>query len=258
MITAPYPLAGTTLERPHTAAAPVRRAWGFWATLGWLWLATLAFAAASFLTGFSYALWWILAHPQMPVNVMAMTLGLLATAVSVPAGALLLFLASRKRGWSAREYLGLVMPRMRHIAMGMGALVAFWALVEIVVYVFPTIDQSELMTKEYRLIMGSGVDLALFWFILVGTAPVAEEIIFRGFLMRGWSESKIGAMGALLLSSTIFAAIHTQYNPAGMAIVFGLGLIFGMARLRSGSTVLTILMHSAWNLAAGIAIALTV
>jgi len=258
MMTATYPLAGAKSERPHTAVASERRAWGFWATSGWLGLAIVAFLVGSFVAGFSYAIWWVIAHPGVALNVNAPMIELLATAISMPAAAMLLVLASRKRGWSVREYLSLTMPRLRHVGYALGALVGFWALVGVAAYLFPSIDQSAVMTREFRSIMGNGATLAMFWLILVVTAPISEEIIFRGFLMRGWSECKLGAIGALLLSSLIFGAIHLQYSVPGMAIVCGLGLMFGAARLWSGSTVLSIVMHATWNLAVGVAIVLTV
>jgi membrane protease YdiL (CAAX protease family) len=256
MMTATYPLAGATSERPHAAVATERRAWGFWSTSGWFLLSIVAFMAASFAVGFFYAIGWVIAYPNVPIDINSAVLGNLVTAISVPAAALLLMLLSRKRGWSMREYLGLTMPRMRHVLMGLGALVAFWGLVGLAVYFYPAIDQSEVMKSEYRAALGSGASLALFWLVLVGTAPVAEEIIFRGFLMRGWAASRIGAVGALLLSSAIFAAIHLQYTVLGMGVVLGLGLLFGIARLWSGSTTLSIIMHATWNLAVGVAIML--
>ena len=122
----------------------------------------------------------------------------------------------------------------------------------------PSLDQSEVMTREYAAAMSSVTGLLLFWFTVVVTAPVAEEIIFRGFLFRGWSESRIGAVGTLILTSLIFASLHTQYNFTGRVEIFGFGLLLGLARWRSGSTLLVILMHAAWNVAVIATVALSV
>ena len=51
-----------------------------------------------------------------------------------------------------------------------------------------------------------------------------------------------------LLISALFAAIHMQYDWFGVLQVFFIGLLFGFARWRSGSTLLTILMHVLANL----------
>jgi membrane protease YdiL (CAAX protease family) len=45
----------------------------------------------------------------------------------------------------------------------------------------------------------------------------------------------------------IWAAIHVQYDWFAMTEIFGLGLMFGYLRLRSGSTVTTILMHGVFS-----------
>ena len=258
MMTATYPLAGAKSERAHTAA-PERRVWGFWATLGWFGVACVSFLAASVVAGLAYGIWWGLTKRGVALDINAPMIELLATVMSMPAAALALVLASRKRGWTVREYLALKMPRMRHVAYGAAALVGFFALASVAGYFFPSMDQSEHMLGVYRAVMAEGPwSLVLLWIILVVSAPVAEEIIFRGFLMRGWSATRLGAIGALVLTSVIFASIHTQYNLPGMAVVCGLGLMFGAARLWSGSTVLSIGMHAAWNLTMGILLALSV
>jgi hypothetical protein len=93
---------------------------------------------------------------------------------------------------------------------------------------------------------------------LVVVAPIMEEIIFRGFLMRGWSETRLGVAGAIVLTSLIFAAIHTHHGPIGMALVFASAVLFGLMRWQSGSTVLPIMMHVARNLAVGVWVAMSV
>jgi membrane protease YdiL (CAAX protease family) len=257
MMTATYPLAGVKSERPHTAATLARRAWGFWATSGWFTLALVTYLVASVAVGFFYVLGWLIVHnSNIPVDFNWTTAELIGAAIATPAGALLLVLLSRKRGWTVREYLNLTMPSMRHVAYGLGALVAFGALTSLVAYFYPALDQSGVTVGEYRTIMGSVAGLSLYWLVIAVTAPVGEEIAFRGFLMRGWGDSRLGGIGALVLSAVVFASVHPQYNLPGMALVCGLGLMFGAARLWSGSTVLSIMMHAAWNIAMGVMIAM--
>ena len=257
MITATYPLTGLDSVQPSTTAAARPHPWGFWATLGWFGVAFVAFFAAAIVCGFSYGFGWALTHPGQALDVDSPVLAYLVTAVSVPAAALVLALATRRAGWSMWGYLGLVLPRLRHVVIGIGSLVAFGVFISAVAYMFPSVDQSAVMDSEYRSAMGSTAGLILFWLTLVVTAPVAEEIIFRGFLFRGWSESRLGVIGALMLTSLIFAVIHLQYSVQGMAVVFGLGLLLGVMRWRSGSTVLVILMHAVWNLTVGTAVMLS-
>lgn len=249
MITTTYPL-GDTESRIPSAAAPVR-AWGFWATLGWFGLAAVTCTAAMFLCGVGYAVWWALNYPNIPIPLDSPTVGYLASVVSMPAAALVLMLAAR-RGGSMSSYLGLVWPHWRHMLVGLGLLIATCAFGHGLYYLFPSFDQTGEMIIEYRAIMGSPTALVLYWMTLVVTAPVAEEIIFRGFLMRGWSESRLGIAGTILLTSAVFAAIHLQYNVVTLLMVFALGVVLGVMRWRSGSTLLPIMMHAAWNLSAGV------
>ena len=52
--------------------------------------------------------------------------------------------------------------------------------------------------------------------------------------------------------------MHLQYNSYELIFVFILGLILGVARVKTGSTLLTFLLHSLVNLAAMIEVAVSV
>jgi uncharacterized protein len=107
------------------------------------------------------------------------------------------------------------------------------------------------MVKVYESAREEGA-IALLLIAAVIAAPVGEEIMFRGFLFRGWSASRLGGTGTILLTSAIWASIHVQYDWFGIMQVFCLGLLFGWVRWRSGSTLLTMLMHATVNLSAAI------
>ena len=98
--------------------------------------------------------------------------------------------------------------------------------------------------------------LPLFWLAIVVMAPVFEEVFFRGFMFAGLERSKLGGLGAIVVTSFAWAAIHVQYDLYGMATVFVLGLLFGAARLRSRSVLLTIGLHATVNLVASLELVL--
>jgi len=50
---------------------------------------------------------------------------------------------------------------------------------------------------------------------LLVTAPICEEIIFRGFLFRGIKNSPVGTAGAIIVTSVLFAIIHFQSLVSG-------------------------------------------
>jgi len=86
-------------------------------------------------------------------------------------------------------------------------------------------------------------------------APVSEEIIFRGFLFRGFV-SRLGMIPAVIITSAIWSLLHVQYEWLYLAQIFVLGLVFGLLRQRSGSTILTIILHAIINGVALVQVAL--
>jgi membrane protease YdiL (CAAX protease family) len=91
------------------------------------------------------------------------------------------------------------------------------------------------------------------WLLVVAfcvAAPITEEFFARGFLYRGWSESALGPVGAILLSSMVWTVLHLQYDWYFLGEVFSIGLWLGYLRYRSGSTWLTIFAHGLNNFAA--------
>lgn len=64
-------------------------------------------------------------------------------------------------------------------------------------------------------------------------SPIYEEIFYRGFLYR-WLRTRIGFIGAILLSSIIFTIVHIPtYNL--MPVNFFSGIIFALAYERTNS-----------------------
>ena len=98
------------------------------------------------------------------------------------------------------------------------------------------------MVDLYRGAQSAG-SLPLLWLAIVVAAPIAEEIIFRGFIFRGWVRPTQRPMIGILVVSLLFAVIHIQYNWFGILQVFLIGLLLTWTRWRSGSALLTMVMH---------------
>jgi uncharacterized protein len=243
MITTTYPIPDIEPQQPTSAE---RRAWGFWATLGWFGAAM----ATYFAVGMLFILGWTVIRGNTDLGLKSTTFVNVTAVFATLAAVLLLAFAARRAGPSAKDYLGLTMPAKRYILMGLGLTAALWCVSVSFFSLFPSYSAAPELIREYRALMGNPSALTMYWIMAIVAAPVFEEIVFRGFLMRGWSESRIGGVGAIMLSSLIFAAIHTQYKLVGMGFVLGLGLVLGVMRWRSGSTTLTIMLHAAWNLVA--------
>ena len=65
-------------------------------------------------------------------------------------------------------------------------------------------------------------------------------------------------IGAIVLSSLLFAAVHGPNQLAVFLSLFVGGMLLASMRWLSGSIVPTILMHATWNLGIGILMALGV
>jgi membrane protease YdiL (CAAX protease family) len=96
----------------------------------------------------------------------------------------------------------------------------------------------------------------LLWFALMVMAPLSEEILFRGFVFKGLQNSRVGAIGAILIANIVWSAMHAQYDAYGIAQVFIAGLLLGAARLKTNSIYVPIAMHSFMNLIATVEIVL--
>jgi membrane protease YdiL (CAAX protease family) len=88
------------------------------------------------------------------------------------------------------------------------------------------------------------------WIAVVIAAPLFEETLFRGFLLKGFAASFMGPIGAVVVTSGVWAALHVQYDAFEMATIFCSGLLLGTARLVTGSLLVPLALHAAANLLA--------
>jgi membrane protease YdiL (CAAX protease family) len=219
--------------------------WGLWATLGWVILAFILSAIA----GIVVLLIW---RPDavMSGDVDMLKDGALISVTTIASAAVqvgILALAARLARWPAGEYLGLVRPATRSTLIAIAILIVFLLGYDALTYLLGRDIVTPFQVDTYRTARSGGT-LSLLWLTFVFVAPVAEEIMFRGFLFRGWVKSERSAIPGILVISLLFAAIHVQYDWFGMLQVFFIGLLLAIARWRSGSTLLTILMHVLTNL----------
>jgi membrane protease YdiL (CAAX protease family) len=158
-----------------------------------------------------------------------------------------LALAAKLAGWRPMDYLGLLMPSGRSILIAFALLIPFVLGYDALTWLLGKDIVSSFQIDTYRSAKEQG-GLVLLWTAFVIAAPLSEEIVFRGFLFRGWVRSPRGVWPGILLISAFFAALHIQYDLFGIVQVFFIGVALGWARWWSGSTVLTILMHATINL----------
>ncbi len=157
----------------------------------------------------------------------------------------LVAIAVRGTGVPWRDYLALRTPEWIDILIGFACL-----LLLIGGYAAVSALTGESIIKPvpdlFLMLAASGM---LVPFVLSGVvlAPVMEEIVFRGFLYRGWGQA-IGVTGAIVLTAALWAVMHTRLGLTGMVMMFGVGILLGMVRWLSGSTTLVIGIHMFNNL----------
>jgi membrane protease YdiL (CAAX protease family) len=163
-----------------------------------------------------------------------------------------IMLASRLSGTNVLAYLGLDIPRRRQIVVSMAAL-AVWLV--FVVALTLTVSDFVLETKGRQMIelfRSARADGSLIWLLLgiVVAAPIGEELLFRGFMLRGFIHATRDAIPSVVLTSIIWSLLHLDYGWSKIPAVFVFGVLLGWIRWSTGSTTLTILLHMVGNLLA--------
>ena len=88
------------------------------------------------------------------------------------------------------------------------------------------------------------------FFLAVLVAPIAEEIIFRGFLFKVLAP--YGGKFFILVSGLLFALFHVNINQIPMAFV--MGVFFAYVMYRTGDIRITILLHFVTNLISSVSV----
>src|SRR5690606_20153008 len=87
----------------------------------------------------------------------------------------------------------------------------------------------------------SGLRLAMLFIILAVLTPVAEEILFRGFMFPGMAR-RWGWLPAAIVTSVLFGLLHGQYNVA--LDTAAMGFVSAHLRHSTGSLTPSILLHT--------------
>lgn len=245
---------------PILAEQVMPRPWGPWATLGWGLLVAVAWLMTGTLIGIVIGIAAVAQNPKQDFDALASKLesnGLViatATLLSVPVALVVCALAAFVRGYPVLKYLGATSFRGRDFWLGLAALAIFIPVSDGLMYLSGWPIVPDFMLDAYQ----TAGFLPLLVVALVVAAPVGEELFFRGFLYRGWAASRIGPAGTILITSVLWATIHLQYDWFQISHVFVAGLLLGWLRWRSGSTMLTIVIHGLMNLVATIETAIKV
>jgi uncharacterized protein len=164
-----------------------------------------------------------------------------ALIIACPPTIAVVWVAVRMAGRDFAEYLALNWPSRKELLLAF-AMAAAWIAIQIALSPYEPPASSPVVV--------GGAAGGLFVLLVGGclAAPIMEEFVFRGFMFRGWSESFLGPVGAIVLTSTLFGMYHTQYDWLGRFWIFLFGLVVCTFRWPSNSTWLTVVVHSAVNI----------
>ena len=173
------------------------------------------------------------------VNLDGDVVGLVAFLVIFVVCPFCLWVAQMRPGWRGMDYLGSEKVAWWQWPLWIG--VTFGVM--ILGGVFSQL-MGEAETHESMVEMANTTDLPVLLFLGVAIgAPLTEEFIFRGLLFRGWRESPLGLWGTLVVTSALWTAMHGQYGWVQLVVLFTLGIVFGLARQRTGSVWVPVGMH---------------
>ena len=225
-------------------AKPVRAVLPYLATFGWAFAAFVIAQIAAWLA----LVWWaqgdLRAALSQPFDGALVTISVL---VLNPVEVAILLMSVRLKGADPIAYLALVPPRLRSLVVGVAGIVVIIGATDLLLIASGRALVSEFQEVSYTTAAAEGW-LPLLWFATVLVAPAGEEIMFRGYLFRGFVRSERSAWPAIVVISLLWAVPHLQYDWTGMSEIFVAGLFLGWVRWRSGSTLLTFLLHALFNL----------
>jgi membrane protease YdiL (CAAX protease family) len=169
----------------------------------------------------------------------------------IPAHVFTLLLAwlvvTRFNKYSFREVLGWKMGGFR-----------IWHVVAVVVFFYVlaiglTLVFGERDNEFLKMLKSSRAAVYLVAFFATFTAPLVEEVVYRGILYSAFQRS-VGVVYAVAIVTLMFAAVHVpQYsnglNPDFVTIfvICLLSLILTLIRVRTGNLLPCVLLHTVFN-----------
>jgi membrane protease YdiL (CAAX protease family) len=198
---------------------------------------------AEYVVGFIMV--WLLGDKISEPTYMAVYSGLAYAA----AGALIIFVPWRiKKKWgTTREEVGLLgAPTWTDIGLSVVGFGAYFVLAAVVVAIFslfPWFDAGQAQDVGFSGLADVGQKLVAF-LALVIIAPIAEEMIFRGWLY-GKMRKRTNMWVAMLVVSALFGLMHGQWNVG--VNVFAMSLIMCGMREITGTIWGGIILHMIKN-----------
>jgi len=215
-----------------------------------VFLILLALEAIYVLAQFGLGFWFL--HFGVKTGLIAVTEafrnyagsnGLLMIVAMIPTDLLclilLIFYVNRTQEQSLAQYFHLRTVPWNSVGFWLG----LTSLYLVVAYFADTSGAGEDVAYTFQTVRS----LALFWVLLAVLGPVYEEMLYRGFLITELSATHLRQFWVVLIPAVIWTIGHVEFDPGRFLFILGLGILLGYARVRTGSLILPIGMHSFVN-----------
>lgn len=153
------------------------------------------------------------------------------------------FVVTNFRKFSFRQTLGWKSGGMKwwHYILVLGSFLGFAAIVG---YFLPEQENDML-----RILRSSRTAVFIVAFLATFTAPLVEEVIYRGILYSAFQRA-FGMTLAVVIVTILFSAVHVpQYYPSTSTIILLtlLSLILTLVRVTTGNLLPCIILHTIFN-----------
>jgi uncharacterized protein len=144
---------------------------------------------------------------------------------------------------------GLSFRRVDGLGLGIGAL-GNLVLIRLVYLpleaIWPETFTDDRLNENARELVdrAGGTSTVLLVAIVVVGAPLVEELFYRGLLQRPLA-SRFDETAVVVIVALVFALVH--FRPIEIPGLFAIGLVFGVAALRTGRLGMAIMIHVGFN-----------
>ncbi|MDQ2747279.1 MAG: CPBP family intramembrane metalloprotease [Acidobacteriota bacterium] len=247
----PPPVREETILSDALPVSPDNPPWNSWAAIG-IWLASIAFIIIFpliFLIGYLVKIHFNLADGAALAEFAKTdaTAVLLQVIAVIPAHIFTLLAAwlvvTRFNKFSFRETLGWRWNGFS-IWTCIGIVGGFFILASVISYFV-----SEQDNEFLRMLKTSQAVVYVVAFLATFTAPLVEEVVYRGMLYSAFQKT-LGVPAAVILATALFALVHVpQYwgSPSTIFLICLLSLVLTLVRVRTKNLLPCIALHTVFN-----------
>ena len=235
-------------EQSLIIPTPNNPPWNCWMAFGIWTVSVLAILFVPILCLIPYIIYIVLEGNSSVENIQndrtAIIVSILGT---IPAHILTIvlawFIVTKNKKFSFKQTLGWSPNNFRwfYYILILGG---FFAIATLVSYLIPEQD-NELL----RILRSSRTAVYIVAFIATFTAPLVEEVVYRGVLYSAIQRS-IGVKGAIAIVTALFALVHVpQYwgSPGTIILICLLSLVLTLVRVSTGNLLPCIILHTIFN-----------